>query len=223
MTTIVSVPPPPPTSDSATATTLVPTTSPPPLSPSAPPGGASVWVGILVSGAVIAAIVTAAVNTALARRKTLEEERSRLRATFAEAFEAAMQYKEMPYAIRRRRHDDASAERVRLSDEMRKIQGRLSYYLIWTAGESSEVGDAYEALVNALRRVAGAACHDAWIDSPATSDEAMNIDRAVIDLSELTCYETEFMSAVRRHLDGFLKIRRITKMPGRLVPKQVSC
>lgn len=218
MTTIVSPPPSPP-SDLPTATTLAPTTPPTPLPSSAETGAASTWVGVLVSGAVIAAILTAAVNTALARRKTLEEERSRFRATFAEAFEAAMQYKEMPYAIRRRRHDDAGAERVRLSDEMRRIQGRLSYYLIWTAGESPEVGDAYEALVNALRRVVGSACHDAWIAEPAESDEAMNIERAVVDLSELTCYEHEFMAAVRRHLDGFLKIRRITKMPSRLTQK----
>ncbi len=74
---------------------------------------------VFVSGAVIAAVVGAVINVALARYKDRAEERARLRTTFAEAFETAMQYKEFPYAIRRRRADQPAAERVRLSEEMR--------------------------------------------------------------------------------------------------------
>jgi hypothetical protein len=43
------------------------------------------------------------------------------------------------YAIRRGRHDESAAERVRLSEATHEIQGRLSYYVAWTATESSIV------------------------------------------------------------------------------------
>lgn len=218
MTTIAPAPPAPqPTSGSAT--TMSPTNGPQPITSTAQTAAPSAWVGVVLSAAVVAAILTAAVNTALARRKTLEEERARLRTTFAEAFEATMQYKEMPYSIRRRRHDDPGAERVRLSDELRRIQGRLSYYSVWIAGESTDVGDAYDSLVAALRRIAGTACHDAWLSAPAQTDEAMNISRSQVDLTELGPYEQCFMTAARRHLDGLIKTRRIVKLPQRLRPR----
>jgi hypothetical protein len=127
------------------------------------------------SGAAIAALITAAVNRPLARRKSLEDERARLRSTFAEASESVVRYKEIPYAIRRRRSDAPGAERVRLSEEMREIQAKLSYYLMWTPGESKSVGDAYATSVTNLRRVVGAACHNAWIAEPASNDAGMDI------------------------------------------------
>jgi hypothetical protein len=221
MTTVAPASP-SPYPNSETATAVSPSTAPQPITPTAQTDGASVWVGVLLSAAVVAAILTAAVNTALARRKTLEEERSRLRTTFAEAFETAMRYKEMPYAIRRRRDDEAGAERVRLSDELRRVQERLSYFSVWIAGESTDVGKSFEALVDALRRVAGSACHDAWMSEPAQTDEAMNIGRDEVDLTELRVYEDDFMAAARRHLDGFVKIRRIIALPQRLKPKHAA-
>jgi hypothetical protein len=46
----------------------------------------------------------------------------------------------------------------------------LSYYTAWTKAESDEVGRAYEELVSELRKVAGNACHGAWLASPASDD-----------------------------------------------------
>lgn len=129
-------------SDVSTSTVTTPATAPVPQTNSNA-GGGDVLVTAIFSSAVLAALLTAALNLALARRKSLEEERARLRSTFAEAFEAVVRYKEMPYAIRRRRADEPSAERVRLSEEMRAIQAKLSYYEMWTAGESATVGGAY--------------------------------------------------------------------------------
>ncbi len=133
---------------------------PPPAPEPQSDGSSSLVLAALLSGAVVAALIAAAVNTALARRKSLEEERARVRTVFAEAFEAVSAYKEFPYAIRRRRADAPAEERVRLSEELRKVQTRLTYYLAWTRAESQAVGDAYEALVTELRRLAGGACRD---------------------------------------------------------------
>lgn len=158
----------------------------------------------LLSGAVLAAIITATITACIAvwaaRRKSREEERARQRDLFASAFQAYAAYKEMPYAIRRRRHDQASDERLRLSEITREIQERLSYFVAWTAAESDHVGDAYRALVSDLRRVAGGAMRDAWLAAPITDDSAMNIAPTVVDLSSLTPLETAYATAVRKHL-----------------------
>ncbi|MEN3539357.1 hypothetical protein AAH991_29895 [Microbispora sp. ZYX-F-249] len=181
------------------------TASPVPAAPGAQlsPASNSVTAAVL-SAAVIAAIISATVAACTAvwttRRKSREEERARQRDLFARAYQAYAAYKEMPYAIRRRRHDDAAAERIRLSETTREIQSQLSYFAVWTAAESGAVGDAYAALVRELRKVAGGAMREAWLAEPIIDDAAMNIPPAVIDLSSLTPLEEAFTDAVRAHL-----------------------
>jgi len=185
------------------------TTTPPSHAPSpSSSGGHSVSdlvLGLLLSGAFIAALV----NIVLTRRKSLEEERNRIRTTCAEAFEAVAAYKEFPYAIRRRRDDTPAAERVRLSEELRHIQTRLSYYTAWMRGEDATLARSFDELVTNLRRIAGGACHDAWLAPPATSDAEMNFPAGVVDLSGLTQYEDAYITAVKNHLDGLIRTRRI--------------
>ncbi|WP_156415593.1 hypothetical protein [Terrabacter sp. Soil811] len=163
----------------------------------------------LISGAVLAAVIGALANTALARRKSLEEERARVRTVFAEAFEAVAAYKEFPYAIRRRRADQPAEERIRLSEDLRKVQARLTYYCAWTLAESPAVGHAYGALVRDLRAVAGGACREAWQAEPITADRDMNIGPDLVDLSALTSLEEAYTSAVETHLSAFLRRRSL--------------
>lgn len=177
--------------------------------PSSAPGavttaGTTSMVSPLLSAAVIAALVaaavTGAVNLWLARRRSLEEERARVRTTLAEAFAAYTEYKEFPYAIRRRRHDEPETERARLSEALRVIQARLSYYQAWTAAEAPTVGARYAELLTDLRRIAGTAMHDAWLAEPVTTDGAMNISPGVVDLSALQPRENAYTTAVQDHL-----------------------
>ena len=168
------------------------------------PSVASPATATVLSGAVIAALLTAAITACIAvwaaRRKSREEERARQRDLFANAYQAYAAYKELPYAIRRRRHDDLAAERVRLSESVREIQGRLTYYEAWIAAESETVSTAYTALVRELRKIAGGAMHDAWLAVPITDDAAMNISPKIVDLSALGPMEKDFTAAVRAHL-----------------------
>ena len=165
------------------ASVAVPTTSWP---EAAAPGASSAGlIGAIISGAFLAAMLAGAVNVWMARRRSREEERARIRNTFAAAFEAYTAYKEFPYAIRRRRPNDPEAERIRLSEALRAVQEKLSYYLAWTQAESVEVGQQYGRLVAEARRVAGGAMHAAWNDPPRASDPEMNIPPEVVDLRQL--------------------------------------
>lgn len=195
----------------ATATT---TAAPAPSRvPAATTAGPGVLVAAVFSGAVLAALITAGINIWLTRRKNREEERGRLRANFADAFAVCAAYKEFPYAIRRRRADALAEERVRLSESLREIQAKLAYHLAWTAVESENVGRAYADLVGQVRRIAGAAMHEAWNAPPITSDAAMNIPPSVIDLSSLKQYESAYMEAVQVHLQALAPWWGITARP----------
>ena len=194
-----------PNAATSTVTSTVTATTPARSSSQTGPG---VLVTAVLSGAFLAAGLTALINTWLARRKSREEERSRVRTTCAEAFEAVTAYKEFPYAIRRRQPSKAVEERIRLSEELRHIQSRLSYFTAWMKGESEALGAAYSDLISNLRLVAGTACRDAWLQRGVDRDEDMNIPSSVIDLSGLKPYEEAYIHAVRTHLDHVFKIKR---------------
>jgi hypothetical protein len=147
-------------------------------------------------------MLAGAVNVWMARRRSREEERARIRNTFAAAFEAYTAHKELPYAIRRRRPDEPEGERVRLSEALRAVQEKVSYYLAWTQAESADVGEQYAKLISEARRVAGRVMHDAWNDRPRATDREMNIPPDLVDLSQLMAAEAEFMQAVRHHLSS---------------------
>jgi hypothetical protein len=196
-----TIPTPAPTVTWTTAISLTSVSS-----ASATTGGGAGNIGAAVlSAAVIAALIAAAINLWLARRKSREEERARIRSTLAEAFQAYASYKEFPYAVRRRRHDQAAEERIRLSEALREVQARLTYFEAWTKTEDPEVGAAYAALIAELRRVAGRAIRQAWLDPPCTDDAGMNIPPDVVDLSPLNPLEEAYLAAATRHLANLSK------------------
>jgi hypothetical protein len=164
---------------------------------------------LLLSGAFVAALI----NIALTRRKSLEEERTRVRASCAEAFQAVAEYKEFAYAIRRRCKDAPAEERVRLSEELRRIQARLSYYTAWMRAEDPKLEATFDDLVTNLRQLAGRACRDAWLAPVADSDAAMNVPSGEVVMSASTPHEDAFVATVKTHLDGLIKTRRILLLP----------
>jgi hypothetical protein len=176
--TMLTTAPIPPTMDTATITTTAMVANP--VTTEVMPG-LGLLVTAILSGAFLAALITATINLWLARRRSREEERNRLRNSFAEAFAVYSAYKEFPYAIRRRRADVPAEERIRLSEALREIQASLAYHLAWTTTESETVGQAYTNLVQQVRRTAGAAMHEAWKAPPTKSDDTMNIPPTVID------------------------------------------
>lgn len=163
-------------------------------------GIGGVVISTLLSATILAALIAAAVTVMLARRKSREEERARLRDRFAQAYGAYAEYCEFAYAIRRRRHDEPSTERVRISEELRKVQTELRAHEAWLKIESQTVGMAYTKLIQQMRTIVGGAMRQAWIDAPASSDSDVNIPLETVDLSPLKPFETAYMDAVAAHL-----------------------
>lgn len=203
-TTVVGMPPSSAhAASSVTNTTITCSKQPPPAIKDTSVGGG--LTTLLLSGAFLAAILGAVVNTLLARRNTRIEERARIRATLAEAFQAYANYKEFPYAIRRRRADQPGEERLRLSEALRHVQSQLSYYQAWTLAESAHAGAAYNDLVLQGRKAAGAAMRYAWNAPALDNDEGMNIGSNLVDLTALEPAERRFIRAANAHVAALTK------------------
>ncbi len=183
-------------SATASATTTVPTTNPAPI----PAGGAGAGT-VALTAAVTAAVITAAVGLWLQRLKTRGEARERARILYAEAYQWYGQYKEFPYAVRRRRTGPPTTveadERIRLSESMREVQAKLDYFQAWTSLEHRQVGEKYNELLSQLRRVAGGSIRAAWTEPGTSNDAGMNMPPPRVDLDALKPYENAYLQAVR--------------------------
>jgi hypothetical protein len=105
-------------------------------------------------------------------------ERTRRRELHARAIEAVVAYVQMPYAIRRRRHEaeHRSAERVRLTEAFTKIQAELaSCEAVMRSDGDPLVRDGYATLVATLREHAGEQAKVAWRTPPIEDDEQMGM------------------------------------------------
>lgn len=104
----------------------------------------------------------------------MRAERTRRRELHARAIEAVVAHLEMPYAIRRRRHEpeNRSAERVRLTEAFGTIQAELaSCEALMRSDKNKRVRDGYATLVSTLRQHAGEQAKEAWRTPPVAADE----------------------------------------------------
>jgi hypothetical protein len=155
-------------------------------------------LGLLLGSAVVAALVSAAVGLITQHWTARLQVAARRRELYAKALEACVAYRELPYAIRRRRKDQPEEERVRLSEILRTIQQQLAFYAAWIESESPYVAVGYRALIQATRRLAGSQMHAAWEAAASHTDAEMNV--AGIDYGELVSLETAYLGSVREHL-----------------------
>jgi hypothetical protein len=156
--------------------------------------------GLLLSTSIVAALITGTINLTLARRRSRDEERARVRTTFAEAFKAYSEYREFPNAIVRRDTDRAAEERQRLFEALRQLDARLSFYRTWALLEAPAVGAAYDTLLREAHLLVDKAMRVAWSQPIDADDVDMNLDPGLMNPAALGSYEQVFRDAVAAHL-----------------------
>jgi hypothetical protein len=122
-------------------------------------------------------------------------ERDRRRAIHARAVGAVVAYLEMPYAIRRRRNEteQASAERVRLTDDFRSVQAELACCeALMRADPDLAVRKAYHQLVSTLRRTAGGQAAAAWNSPPIERDNQVGMPEMYSTLEQVRIEQARF-------------------------------
>lgn len=143
------------------------------------------------------------------------DERQRRRDNHARAIEAVVAYYEMPYRIRRRRHEPEhrSGERTRLSDAFSEAQAELaSCEALIRADPDREVRRGYDQLVQSLRKTAGGLAAAAWKRAPAQDDQDMlmpDVHTALADVRSAQQHCEQVMAAaVKSPWRAFVPRRR---------------
>jgi hypothetical protein len=100
------------------------------------------------------------------------QRRDDLRGVFSAALQSVAEYQELPYLIRRRSERSPltpSDVAARAND----VQTRLDYYVARLHFESPELGEAYDALVKAVRSESGRHMSEAWRQPRIANDAEM--------------------------------------------------
>lgn len=151
----------------------------------------------IITPAIVAAIVAAIVSISVLLLGRRERRLDRQRQLFAEAFRAAVLYREFVFIIRRRPSNEPS-ERIRLSHELSNVQVDLAGYAARLKVEAPTVGRKYAELVAATKRIAGPLLRDSWDRPPVGPDNEMHAPD--VDLSGIEPFESTYLEAVQRHL-----------------------
>lgn len=151
------------------------------------------WTAVIApTVALLVGVITLYVNGERA-------ERWRRRELHARGMAAAIAYAEMPFAIRRRQPEPEhrSAERVRLTTRFSEIQAEIvvCQALIESEGDPL-IAAAYRELVDATRRIAGAAAREAWKDEPIERDADVHMPALAKRLQPFAVHRERFAEAI---------------------------
>ncbi len=140
-------------------------------------------------------------------------DQDRRRNTHSRAIEAVVAYLQMPYAIRRRRHESehASAERVRLTESFTAVQAALaSSEALMRTDPDPVVRQRYAELVTILRQGAGGEASRAWGLPPITRDDEMGMGEVHAALTQVRDEQKRFERAAARSTQPRWRRRRTT-------------
>lgn len=136
-------------------------------------------------------------------------DRARRRALYAEALRPLNEYREYPYAVRRRRHDAPSEERARLQSALQAVQERITHHEdLLRLERRGHLYASYCALVRQTRIIAGRAISEQWNSDPVRDDAGMNFGKP-FDYSEIDPYKDKFIEAVEADLKWW-RVSRLT-------------
>jgi hypothetical protein len=151
------------------------------------------WVAPAIIAAVIAGVIAVVTLMVNGRRARADRQRELL----GDAFGDVSSYCEYPYIVRRRRHDEPEQERLRITTGLSEVQRKLNHNRAVLRVEAPRVARAYDALVAATRRVAGASIHEGW-NTPITADTGVHVTD--VDLTGIKPFEDAYLTAVADHL-----------------------
>lgn len=142
------------------------------------------------------------------RRAAVEraaQRRTELATRFGDALADALAWRELPYRIARRTSDDADVL-AGLAERFHALQERIDHRQRWLQLDAPPVGDAYAALVGALKSRSAPLISAAYARDPVTTPEGMVLGDAsfVLDV-DAEC--GAFVSAVERHLHKVTAVR----------------
>lgn len=172
------------------------------------------WLAPAIVAAALTGLIGVCTLLVNGRRSRVD----RQRVLFGQALGDLAGYREFVYIVRRRRHDEPAAERVRISTELSNVQQKLNQHSAVMRVESPRVARAFDELLRATRRVAGGAIRQGWDQAPIMDDSGIHIE---VDLSEIDSAEATYIAEVTDHLSAIPgPLRRTTRSARHLLHRQ---
>jgi hypothetical protein len=142
--------------------------APKPLAAPADPFSAAALVPLVLGSAVLGALLTLV-------GKNLRDNAVVRRDKYAAAVGHLAAWNEYPYRIRRRTSDDPETL-TRLADLGHQLQIDSACHRGWVAGESTTVGNLYDAWLEHVQAAAKGPASQAWQEGPVTDAAGMNLN-----------------------------------------------
>lgn len=98
---------------------------------------------------------------------------------YAEALDAVERYRQLPYSFRRM-HDETPETRKELAGMLGKVQVDLAFHRRWLTLDSSELGCAYDALVDKIREKNSECRVQALSETPVNADVGIEIGKPYV-------------------------------------------
>jgi hypothetical protein len=153
----------------ATTVTATATAKPAPAEPD--PSAGDVLTAVAT---IAAALLAARIAVAAYRHERWKSNRDHLAQQYAGALQAIHDYLEAPYRIRRRIPNNDEG-RVALTSSISDIQSRIKFHQSWFRVHSPNLAEAYDGLIETVRREAGAQMKTAWIDGGTSRDADVSL------------------------------------------------
>jgi hypothetical protein len=120
----------------------------------------------------VAALVTGAVALIGIGLNRWIERRDRRRDLYATAYEAALDWVEMLYRVRRR----DSNKTYDLADRFHDLQKTIDYHQGWIATESKELGRSYRRFVKTVKALTVKEIRAAWKSPPCKPEDGFSLE-----------------------------------------------
>jgi hypothetical protein len=140
----------------------------------------------------------------------MENRKAVARRSYADAVSAVMNYKGLPFRIRRRQANDAET-RSQLLMLASDLQERLDFFQALLYLDSQAVGAAYSALVDIVRNEAGTYCDEAWRARVISDDSEVELHLGDIFRFPLTARAADECLSV---MNQYLRKRFLVKYIG---------
>jgi hypothetical protein len=152
-----------------------------------------------VVGAFVTALAAATVALYLNRRTHKGAERDRRRTLYGEAFQAALEWCEGVWRVRRR-PEDGSGDRE-LIQHFHAMQERIAFYEGWLSIESKSMGRAYRFLLDDVQTVCRPLLQASWKRDGRHPAMPPPEGEAAPDITQA---KQDFLLAARRHQSRWL-------------------
>jgi hypothetical protein len=146
-------------------------------------------------GAGITAVLATFVAIYLNAVGRKQENDARRRDLYSNAYQAALEWEEAVYRVRRRNPD--GSQDYDLVDLFHDLQERIAYHQGWLSIEGKPLGEAYQAFVKEVRRQCRPLLEDAWSKPGREPTEPTPESEKRPDL---TGPQATFTRAVRDHM-----------------------